>query len=124
MLTTPRNWSDPRSNPAVAKTSECFSSSSCFWCSLSSSYDYTRYFIIYNCMKRQEANGDRREHDRMAKVLVIGDGGVGKTAMISRFTDDRFEMSYTATIGVDFKSKLVKCGDTTLKLQIWDTAGQ
>ena len=75
-------------------------------------------------MKRQEANGDKREHDRMAKVLVIGDGGVGKTAMISRFTDDRFEISYTATIGVDFKSKLVKCGDTTLKLQIWDTAGQ
>ena len=41
-------------------------------------------------MKRQEVTGDKREHDRMAKVLVIGDGGVGKTAMISRFTDDRF----------------------------------
>lgn len=80
--------------------------------------------LLFNYMKKQEGTGDKREHDRMAKVLVIGDGGIGKTAMISRFTDDRFEMSYTATIGVDFKSKLVKCGETIIKLQIWDTAGQ
>lgn len=60
----------------------------------------------------------------LAKVLVIGDGGVGKTALITRFTEDRFVMSYTATIGVDFKSKIMQSNGRILKMQIWDTAGQ
>jgi small GTP-binding protein len=76
-------------------------------------------------MKNQEeATGGKREHDMLAKILVIGDGGVGKTALITRFTEDRFVVSYTATIGVDFKSKMISCGDKVLKMQIWDTAGQ
>jgi small GTP-binding protein len=77
-------------------------------------------------MKNSEEEGrnDGRAHDLLAKVLVIGDGGVGKTALITRFTEDRFVVSYTATIGVDFKSRVVRCGDRLLKMQIWDTAGQ
>lgn len=55
---------------------------------------------------------------------MIGDGGVGKTALVYRFTEDRFPLSYTATIGVDFKSKIMKYNDKTIKMQIWDTAGQ
>jgi len=60
----------------------------------------------------------------LAKILVIGDGGVGKTSLITRFTDDSFNLSYTATIGVDFKSKMLKYEGEDVKLQIWDTAGQ
>lgn len=77
-------------------------------------------------MKNSEEEGqrDKHSHDMLAKVLVIGDGGVGKTALITRFTEDRFVVSYTATIGVDFKSRVVRCGDRLLKMQIWDTAGQ
>lgn len=56
--------------------------------------------------------------------MVIGDGGVGKTSLITRFTDDSFVGSYTATIGVDFKSKCFNYDGKTVKLQIWDTAGQ
>jgi Ras-related protein Rab-1A len=77
-------------------------------------------------MKKNEDNhGDhKKEHDLLAKILIIGDGGVGKTALINRFTEDRFYMSYTATIGVDFRSKIIQCNDKIIKLQIWDTAGQ
>jgi small GTP-binding protein len=78
-------------------------------------------------MKNEEHSKEHREgrgHDLLAKVLVIGDGGVGKTALITRFTEDRFLVSYTATIGVDFKSRVVASGDKLVKMQIWDTAGQ
>jgi small GTP-binding protein len=66
----------------------------------------------------------KKDNDYLAKILVIGDGGVGKTSLITRFTDLRFNQSYTATIGVDFKSKVIEHDGKTIKLQIWDTAGQ
>jgi len=75
-------------------------------------------------MKNAEQPRDGRSHDVLAKVLVIGDGGVGKTALVTRFTEDRFVVSYTATIGVDFKSRVVSSGSKLVKMQIWDTAGQ
>jgi Ras-related protein Rab-8A len=60
----------------------------------------------------------------MAKVIIIGDSGVGKTNLITRFCENNFKDSYVATIGVDFKIKTVLCHDRKYKLQIWDTAGQ
>ena len=65
-----------------------------------------------------------KDSDHLAKILVIGDGGVGKTSLITRFTDERFITSYTATIGVDFKSRIIRYDEKNIKLQIWDTAGQ
>lgn len=58
------------------------------------------------------------------KVIVIGDSGVGKTNLITRFVENKFKPSYTATIGVDFKMKKFKLDDKIIKMQIWDTAGQ
>lgn len=60
----------------------------------------------------------------MAKVIIIGDSGVGKTNLITRFCENSFKDSYVATIGVDFKIKTLAVGDRRYKLQIWDTAGQ
>ena len=60
----------------------------------------------------------------MAKVIIIGDSGVGKTNLITRFCENSFKDSYVATIGVDFKIKTLSVGDRRYKLQIWDTAGQ
>jgi Ras-related protein Rab-8A len=60
----------------------------------------------------------------MAKVIIIGDSGVGKTNIITRFCENNFKDSYVATIGVDFKIKTITVGNRKYKLQIWDTAGQ
>merc|ERR1712072_1281618 len=63
----------------------------------------------------------------VCKLLMIGDSGVGKSSILLRFVDDRFdESSMDPTIGVDFKVKMydVPGEDQRLKLTIWDTAGQ
>ena len=60
----------------------------------------------------------------LLKVIVIGDSGVGKTNLITRYCDNQFKNSYVATIGVDFKIKKMVANDTKIRMQIWDTAGQ
>ena len=64
------------------------------------------------------------KYDMMAKVIIIGDSGIGKTVLITRFCESTFKESYVATIGVDFKIKTMNIGNRRYKLQIWDTAGQ
>lgn len=58
------------------------------------------------------------------KVVVAGDGNVGKTSLIRRWSEGRFESSRVMTIGVDFQTKVVELPDGAVKLSIWDVAGQ
>lgn len=58
------------------------------------------------------------------KILIIGESGVGKSSLLLRFTDDKFDPDQPATIGVDFKVKALTVNNNTVKLAIWDTAGQ
>ncbi|KAK0160724.1 hypothetical protein PV328_008100 [Microctonus aethiopoides] len=59
------------------------------------------------------------------KVMLLGDSGVGKTCLLTRFRDGRFlSGNHISTVGIDFRNKVVTVGDTRIKLQIWDTAGQ
>jgi Ras-related protein Rab-8A len=60
----------------------------------------------------------------LIKVIIIGDSSVGKTNVLTRYCEGIFKDSYVATIGVDFKIKVLNIDDTRVKLQIWDTAGQ
>ncbi len=68
--------------------------------------------------------------DYLFKVIVVGDGAVGKTALTRKFTTGQFRESYKMTIGVDFSIKILKIQRkgkskiSTVKLQIWDTGGQ
>lgn len=62
--------------------------------------------------------------DILAKLIIIGDSGVGKTNLILSFVGERFKENYVATIGVDFKARTVEMEGKRVKLQIWDTAGQ
>lgn len=58
------------------------------------------------------------------KIVFLGEQGVGKTSLITRFMYDTFDEHYQATIGIDFLSKTMYLGDKTVRLQLWDTAGQ
>ena len=58
------------------------------------------------------------------KIIFVGDAGVGKTTIISRIMDNPFSDVYEPSIGVDFMSKNIKYRGQTVKLQMWDTAGQ
>lgn len=60
----------------------------------------------------------------LLKIVVAGDGNVGKTSLIRQYCEGRFEQSRVATIGVDFQTKTVQIKEHTVKLSIWDMAGQ
>ena len=65
-----------------------------------------------------------KKNEYPAKLLILGDQGVGKTCIMIRFSDDLFPEHSTMTVGVDYKTKRVKVDDIEIKLTIWDTAGQ
>lgn len=58
------------------------------------------------------------------KILVIGESGVGKSSIILAFTTGDYNASFPATIGVDYKCKVMDVNGMKVKLGIWDTAGQ
>lgn len=63
-------------------------------------------------------------YDYLFKVLIIGNSGVGKTALLLRYTDGVFNPEFHTTIGVDFKISTVDIDGKLVKMQLWDTAGQ
>ena len=58
------------------------------------------------------------------KIVLTGDGGVGKTAIRERYLGKGFDSQYVLTIGADFAMKDDFVNGTSLKYQIWDLAGQ
>ncbi|MHA2247925.1 MAG: Rab family GTPase [Candidatus Hodarchaeales archaeon] len=58
------------------------------------------------------------------KLVICGDGAVGKTSLRERFMGRGFQINYTPTLGADFTTKTVDMGDTILHLGLWDLAGQ
>lgn len=56
--------------------------------------------------------------------IIIGDSGVGKTALLNRFGNKSFLHDYNSTIGVDYKSHRMMLDEFDVKMMIWDTAGQ
>ncbi|KAM5440201.1 Rab GTPase ypt31 [Microsporum canis] len=64
------------------------------------------------------------EYDFLFKVVLIGDSGVGKSNLLSRFTRNEFNLDSKSTIGVEFATRSIQVDSKTIKSQIWDTAGQ
>lgn len=58
---------------------------------------------------------------RLYTVVLIGDSGVGKTNLLSRFTRNEFNLESKSTIGVEFATRSVQVDSKTVKAQIWDT---
>lgn len=64
------------------------------------------------------------------KLLLIGDSGVGKTAIMLQFSENTFSETFITTVGIDYKYKFVSLTnketnkEEKIRLEIWDTAGQ
>jgi small GTP-binding protein len=56
--------------------------------------------------------------------VLLGNSGVGKTALVERATEDIFQKSHIPTVGAQFISLEVQIGEATSILELWDTAGQ
>ena len=66
---------------------------------------------------------DKKEF--LYKILLLGDSSVGKTCFLMRYADNTFQEIHMSTIGLDYKFKDVTLDNgKTVKVQIWDTAGQ
>uniref|UniRef100_M4ERZ5 Uncharacterized protein n=1 Tax=Brassica campestris TaxID=3711 RepID=M4ERZ5_BRACM len=70
------------------------------------------------------ANRLDNEYDYLFKIVLIGDSGVGKSNILSRFTRNEFCLESKSTIGVEFATRTLQVEGKTVKAQIWDTAGQ
>jgi len=64
----------------------------------------------------QDAAKEDGEAIETRKVIILGDSGVGKSAILNRLTHDRFETDHNCTIGVEFGSLGVRVEDTRMKL--------
>ena len=58
------------------------------------------------------------------KLILIGDGGVGKTTFVKRHLTGEFEKKYVATLGVEVHPLLFHTNRGPIKFNVWDTAGQ
>ena len=67
---------------------------------------------------------EEEQYDYLFKIVLVGESGVGKTNLLSRFSRNEFNLESKATIGVEFDTKRIEHEGEIIKAQIWDTAGQ
>lgn len=60
----------------------------------------------------------------LLKFIIIGDPSVGKSNIVLKYANNKFTDDYQATIGVEFGAKNIEINKKTIRIQIWDTAGQ
>ena len=61
--------------------------------------------------------------DNVIKIMVIGDIGVGKSAIIRQYVESAFSPEYKISVSLDFAQKQVMCGDKKVDVQLWDVPG-
>ena len=69
----------------------------------------------------EEDNNDLNEN---IKITLLGNSGVGKTCIIKRFAEDSYNENIKTTDYANYSQKEIKINDISIKLDLWDTAGQ
>jgi small GTP-binding protein len=82
-----------------------------------------RQFFAGTKLRIKEMNVSDLQPDPVVKIIFVGDTGVGKSSILTSFTENSFYPDYNATIGVDFRFRKVIVRNQRIKLQMWDTAG-
>ena len=74
--------------------------------------------------KLTKINSYTSSHKYLFRICLLGNSGVGKTSILTRYSEEQFKEKYSSTIGVDFKVITLKYKDIYAKIHVWDTAGQ
>jgi small GTP-binding protein len=77
--------------------------------------------MSYSSQKHPEK---KRSADALFKIIIFGDGGVGKTTLVKRYLEGYFEETTKMTVGMDFFVKHVEVEGKQVTLQIWDFGGE
>ena len=64
------------------------------------------------------------DYDVIIKLVVLGDTSVGKTNLLLRYVNDKFDAHSQPSLGMDYLTKDMEIDDYNIKVQFWDTAGQ
>ena len=64
------------------------------------------------------------DYDRSFKILLVGDAGVGKSALLQRFVERHHAKHHVPTLGVDFRLRTIGLNGERIKLHVFDTSGQ
>ena len=64
------------------------------------------------------------DYNYLFKNIIVGDTSVGKSCLMMQFIENRFSEGVDPTLGVEFGSRTLKIENSSIKIQIWDTAGQ
>lgn len=70
-----------------------------------------------------KSNGNRPMYKLSAKVLVVGDSGVGKSSLILRYVENEFIEHHLESIAIEVKQKSIELEGKTLEMELWDTMG-
>ena len=70
------------------------------------------------------SNEEEESYTYLFKVVLIGDSGVGKSQLLTRYTKNDFQLSSKPTIGVELAHEDIEIDGRIIRAQIWDTAGQ
>ncbi len=71
-----------------------------------------------------DISNDPEPEDYSYKIVVVGDSGVGKSNLLTRFVQNQFNQESRATVGVELSTKTYKINEKIIKIHLWDTAGQ
>ena len=70
-------------------------------------------------------NNDKQKFTSSYKIIIVGEKNVGKTSILSRFIDNKYESQYQCTLSLENKNKNLRLDENNIaQLQIWDTAGE
>jgi small GTP-binding protein len=62
--------------------------------------------------------------DFLIKMVIVGNSGVGKSNILSRYVYNQFDLQCLATVGIELGTKIFKIEENVVRVNIWDTAGQ
>lgn len=67
---------------------------------------------------------DETDYEVLLRYIIVGDIAVGKSCLLLQFTNNKFRQTHEITLGVEFAVKTLEINNHSIKIQIWDTAGE